>query len=233
MTQKYIKKILRAKVYDVAEESPLDFAPALSARYKNQIFLKREDLQAVFSFKLRGAYNKIVSLSEQAKQQGVIAASAGNHAQGVALSAKKLAIKSLIVMPKTTPEIKVKSVRALGAKVVLYGEAFDDENYLARVAKRRASFEAMNSAETEPTSTLGVVPAQFQGETLEENNTNIGLQSPGVDTMSTANNTVIGGVPVSTVGGGFSPNTINTSQGIYGNAFERQRAFKKPLIKLT
>ncbi|NOR81584.1 MAG: threonine ammonia-lyase, biosynthetic [Methyloprofundus sp.] len=126
MTQKYIKKILRAKVYDVAEESPLDFAPALSARYKNQIFLKREDLQAVFSFKIRGAYNKIVSLSEQEKQRGVIAASAGNHAQGVALSAKKLAIKSLIVMPKTTPEIKVKSVRALGAKVVLFGEAFDD-----------------------------------------------------------------------------------------------------------
>tara|TARA_R100001082_G_scaffold110613_1_gene91039 strand:+ start:3926 stop:4585 length:660 start_codon:yes stop_codon:yes gene_type:complete len=114
-----------------------------------------------------------------------------------------------------------------------YGEAVDDENYLARVAKRRASFEAMNSAETEPTSTLGVVPAQFQGETLEENNTNMSLQSPGVDTMSAANNTVIGGVPVSTVGGGFSPNTTNTSKGIYGNAFDRQRAFKKPLIKLT
>ena len=126
MTQKYIEKILRAKVYDVAEESPLDYAPAISERYNNQIFLKREDLQVVFSFKLRGAYNKIVSLSDQAKQYGVIAASAGNHAQGVALSAKKLAIKSLIVMPKTTPEIKVKSVRALGAKVVLFGEAFDD-----------------------------------------------------------------------------------------------------------
>ena len=132
MTQKYIEKILRAKVYDVAEESPLDFAPALSARYKNQIFLKREDLQSVFSFKLRGAYNKIVSLGEQEKQQGVIAASAGNHAQGVALSAKKLGIKSLIVMPKTTPEIKVKSVRALGAKVVLFGEAFDDAYEHAR-----------------------------------------------------------------------------------------------------
>ncbi len=126
MTQKYIERILRAKVYEVAVESPLDFAPVLSQRYNNQIYLKREDLQSVFSFKLRGAYNKIAFLSEQAKQKGVIAASAGNHAQGVALSAKKLAIKALIVMPKTTPEIKVKSVRALGANVILFGEAFDD-----------------------------------------------------------------------------------------------------------
>lgn len=126
MTQKYIEKILRAKVYDVSIESPLDYAPALSKRLNNQIYLKREDLQAVFSFKLRGAYNKIVYLGEQAKQRGVIAASAGNHAQGVALSAKKLGIKSLIVMPKTTPEIKVKSVRAWGAKVVLHGDSFDD-----------------------------------------------------------------------------------------------------------
>lgn len=126
MTQKYIEKILRAKVYDVATESPLDYAPALSKRFNNQIYLKREDLQAVFSFKLRGAYNKIFHLNEQAKQQGVIAASAGNHAQGVALSAHKLGIKALIVMPKTTPEIKVKSVRSWGAKVVLFGDSFDD-----------------------------------------------------------------------------------------------------------
>lgn len=126
MTLKYIKKILRAKVYDVAEESPLDFAPVLSERINNQVFLKREDLQPVFSFKLRGAYNKIASLTEQERSHGVIAASAGNHAQGVALSAKKLGIKSLIVMPKTTPEIKVNSVRARGAKVILFGDAFDD-----------------------------------------------------------------------------------------------------------
>ncbi|NOQ64891.1 MAG: threonine ammonia-lyase, biosynthetic [Methyloprofundus sp.] len=126
MSLKYIEKILRAKVYELAGESPLDFAPALSKRYQNQIFLKREDLQSVFSFKLRGAYNKIASLSESARQHGVIAASAGNHAQGVALSAKKLGIKSLIVMPITTPEIKVNAVRALGAKVILHGEAFDD-----------------------------------------------------------------------------------------------------------
>ncbi len=138
MSQKYIEKILRAKVYDVAEESPLDYAPALSKRYENQIYLKREDLQVVFSFKLRGAYNKIASLGEQARQHGVIAASAGNHAQGVALSAKKLAIKSLIVMPKTTPEIKVKSVRALGAKVVLFGEAFDDAyTHAKQIAKEQ------------------------------------------------------------------------------------------------
>jgi len=126
MTLKYIEKILRAKVYDVAEESPLDFAPVLSGRINNQVFLKREDLQPVFSFKLRGAYNKIASLTEQERSHGVIAASAGNHAQGVALSAKKLGIKALIVMPKTTPEIKVSSVRARGAKVVLFGDAFDD-----------------------------------------------------------------------------------------------------------
>ena len=132
MPLNYIEKILRAKVYDVAEESPLDFAPNLSARYKNPIYLKREDLQAVFSFKLRGAYNKIASLTEPAKQHGIIAASAGNHAQGVALSAKKLAIKALIVMPETTPEIKVKSVRALGANVILNGEAFDDSYTHAR-----------------------------------------------------------------------------------------------------
>jgi threonine dehydratase len=126
MTQKYIEKILRAKVYDVAVESPLDYAPALSRRFNNEIYLKREDLQPVFSFKLRGAYNKIVFLSEQEKRQGVIAASAGNHAQGVALSASKLGIKALTVMPTTTPEIKVSSVRSWGAKVVLFGGSFDD-----------------------------------------------------------------------------------------------------------
>lgn len=126
MPLKYIEKILRAKVYDLAIESPLDYAPFLSKRFNNQVYLKREDLQPVFSFKLRGAYNKIVFLSEQEKQQGVIAVSAGNHAQGVALSARQLGIKALIVMPKTTPEIKVNSVRSFGAKVVLFGDSFDD-----------------------------------------------------------------------------------------------------------
>ncbi len=126
MIQKYIERILRARVYDVAVETPLDFAPVLSERLGNQVFLKREDLQPVFSFKLRGAYNKIIQLSEDEKANGVIAASAGNHAQGVALSAKKLGIKALIVMPKTTPEIKVKSVRARGAKTVLFGDSYDE-----------------------------------------------------------------------------------------------------------
>lgn len=126
MIHQYIEKILRAKVYDVAEETPLDFAPSLSLRLDNQIYLKREDLQPVFSFKLRGAYNKIMTLTDKEREKGVIAASAGNHAQGVALSAKKLGIKSLIVMPKTTPEIKVKSVKARGSKIVLHGDSYDE-----------------------------------------------------------------------------------------------------------
>ncbi|NOQ35814.1 MAG: threonine ammonia-lyase, biosynthetic [Methylococcaceae bacterium] len=126
MIHQYIERILRAKVYDVAEESPLDFAPSLSQRLNNQVYLKREDLQPVFSFKLRGAYNKIINLSDEERAKGVIAASAGNHAQGVALSAKKLGIKSLIVMPKTTPEIKVKSVKARGGKTVLHGDSYDE-----------------------------------------------------------------------------------------------------------
>jgi len=126
MPQRYIEKILRARVYDVARETPLERANLLSRRLENKIYLKREDLQPVFSFKLRGAYNKIVNLSEEARQRGVIAASAGNHAQGVALAAKKLKIQALIVMPKTTPPIKVQSVRNLGAKIVLAGDSYDE-----------------------------------------------------------------------------------------------------------
>ncbi len=126
MTQKYIEKILRAKVYDVAIETPLDYARSISLRLANKIYLKREDLQPVFSFKLRGAYNKISSLNDAERNKGVIAASAGNHAQGVALSAKKLGIKALIVMPTTTPDIKVKAVKAWGAKIILFGDSYDD-----------------------------------------------------------------------------------------------------------
>jgi threonine dehydratase len=122
----YIEKILRARVYDVARETPLDRAPLLSARLENQVLLKREDLQPVFSFKLRGAYNKIVHLSEEERRRGVIAASAGNHAQGVALAAAMLEIPALIVMPKTTPPIKVQAVRARGAKTVLHGDSYDE-----------------------------------------------------------------------------------------------------------
>jgi threonine dehydratase len=126
MPLRYIEKILRASVYDVAIETPLDFAKTLSTRMQNQIFLKREDLQSVFSFKLRGAYNKMVLLSEIEKKCGVIAASAGNHAQGVALSAKRLGINALIVMPTTTPEIKSQSVKSMGAEIVLFGDSYSE-----------------------------------------------------------------------------------------------------------
>jgi threonine dehydratase len=126
MPQNYIEKILRAKVYDVAIETPLDFAPFLSERLANRIFLKREDLQSVFSFKLRGAYNKMSMLDEPSRAKGVIAASAGNHAQGVALAAKRLSIKALIVMPATTPEIKIKSVNAMGADIILFGDSYSE-----------------------------------------------------------------------------------------------------------
>ena len=126
MPSDYLKKILCARVYDVARETPLELSPLLSKRINNAVYLKREDLQPVFSFKLRGAYNKIINLSDEARAKGVIAASAGNHAQGVALSAKRLGIQSLIVMPKTTPPIKVKSVRNLGAKIVLHGDSYDE-----------------------------------------------------------------------------------------------------------
>lgn len=126
MTQKYIENILRARVYDVAIESPLDIANRLSRRLGNHILLKREDLQPVFSFKLRGAYNKLYQLTQQGEINGVIAASAGNHAQGLALAASRLGVRATIVMPKTTPRIKVEAVRSFGAKAVLYGDTFDD-----------------------------------------------------------------------------------------------------------
>ncbi len=126
MTDNYLKKILNSRVYDVAIESPLDYAPSLSRRLDNHIWLKREDLQPVFSFKLRGAYNKISGLSEAECANGIIAASAGNHAQGVALSAKRRNVKALIVMPRTTPGIKVNAVKALGGKTLLYGDTYDE-----------------------------------------------------------------------------------------------------------
>lgn len=126
MPQKYIKKILDARVYDVAIETPIDDVPLLSERFNNRILLKREDLQPVFSFKLRGAYNKMAHLSEDELAKGVIAASAGNHAQGLALAAAKLGVKATIVMPVTTPQIKVDAVRSRGAKVVLHGDTYDE-----------------------------------------------------------------------------------------------------------
>ncbi len=140
MPQRYIKKILDARVYDVAIESPVTHARSLSRRFGNNIFLKREDLQPVFSFKLRGAYNKISQLSDEEKAKGVIAASAGNHAQGVALAASELGIKAVIVMPQTTPEIKVNSVRDRGAKVVLKGDAFDEASEHAQMLMEKHGY---------------------------------------------------------------------------------------------
>jgi threonine dehydratase len=142
MLHQYIELILRARVYDVAVETPLDFAPGLSRRYGNRILIKREDLQPIFSFKLRGAYNKIAGLSEAARQAGVIAASAGNHAQGVALSARRLGIRALIVMPCTTPAIKVEAVRNLGGEIVLHGDSYDEayERALKLAEEQRLSF---------------------------------------------------------------------------------------------
>ncbi|MCM2972663.1 threonine ammonia-lyase, biosynthetic [Larsenimonas suaedae] len=126
MLEAYVKKILQARVYEAASETPLSAAPMLSKRFNNQIWIKREDLQPVFSFKVRGAYNKMASLTPEQKAAGVIAASAGNHAQGLALSAKKMGVKATIVMPCITPDIKVQAVRALGAEVVLSGDAFNE-----------------------------------------------------------------------------------------------------------
>ncbi|MFO7602824.1 MAG: threonine ammonia-lyase, biosynthetic [Gammaproteobacteria bacterium] len=126
MLAEYVERILRARVYDLAEKTPLEPARRLSQRLANHVWLKREDLQSVFSFKLRGAYNKISQLTAAQQAKGIIAASAGNHAQGVALSAHKLGLAAVIVMPKTTPRIKVEAVASWGAEVVLHGNTYDD-----------------------------------------------------------------------------------------------------------
>ena len=122
----YLKRILTSRVYDVVDETPLELAPMLSERLGNEVYLKREDLQPVFSFKIRGAYNKMANLAPDRLSRGVIAASAGNHAQGVALAADRLGCTAVIVMPTTTPELKVDAVRGAGAEVVLVGESFSD-----------------------------------------------------------------------------------------------------------
>ncbi|UVM30452.1 threonine ammonia-lyase, biosynthetic [Pseudomonas sp. B21-019] len=124
LLEHYVKKILAAPVYELAVRTPLQAAPALSEALGNQILLKREDLQPTFSFKIRGAYNKLVNLSDEQKARGVITASAGNHAQGVALAARELGIAATIVMPCTTPELKVLGVHSRGADAVLHGESF-------------------------------------------------------------------------------------------------------------
>jgi len=122
----YLERILKARVYDVAVETPLEPAPRLSARLGNRVLLKREDLQPVFSYKLRGAYNKLAQLTPKERAAGIICSSAGNHGQGVALAARAMGIRALVVMPVTTPTIKVDAVRALGAEVVLHGITYDD-----------------------------------------------------------------------------------------------------------
>lgn len=128
----YLRRILVSRVYDVAIESPLEVAPGLSRRTGNRVLLKREDIQSVFSFKLRGAYNKMAHLPPAALKRGVICASAGNHAQGVALAAQRLACHATIVMPATTPQIKVQAVMNRGAKVVLHGDSYDEASAHAR-----------------------------------------------------------------------------------------------------
>ncbi|MDQ1241184.1 MAG: threonine dehydratase [Pseudomonadota bacterium] len=139
MQERYIERILKARVYDVAIESPLEAAPRLSRRLGNRILFKREDLQPVFSFKLRGAYNKISHLSETVARRGVICASAGNHAQGVALAARRRGIPAVIVMPQTTPNIKVQAVLDLGGEVILHGDDFDHAyEHAVEVARERS-----------------------------------------------------------------------------------------------
>jgi len=136
LSKNYLERILKARVYDVAIESPLDHAPGLSKRLGNRLLIKREDLQAVFSFKLRGAYNKMAGLPKARLRRGVIAASAGNHAQGVALAAQRLGCKAVIVMPVTTPRIKVDAVGARGAEVVLHGDSYAEAYKKALRIKR-------------------------------------------------------------------------------------------------
>src|SRR5213083_2059115 len=133
----YLERILKARVYDVASETPLELAPGLSRRLRNRLLIKREDLQPVFSFKLRGAYNKMAGLPRARLARGVIAASAGNHAQGVALAAQRLGCRAVIVMPVTTPRIKVDAVLARGAQVVLHGDSYAEAFAQAMRLKRR------------------------------------------------------------------------------------------------
>jgi len=138
LPQKYLKKILTARVYDLARETPLDYGPILSHRLRNHVWLKREDEQPVFSFKCRGAYNKMASLTSTDLKKGVITASAGNHAQGVALAAGRLGTRAVIVMPRTTPQIKVDAVRNLGGRVVLHGDNYDAAYAHARRIERQS-----------------------------------------------------------------------------------------------
>lgn len=133
----YLQKILNARVYEVARQTPLEKAAALSARLNNTLLLKREDTQSVFSFKLRGAYNKMAHLTAKELARGVVCASAGNHAQGVALAAKRLGCRAVIVMPVTTPQVKVQAVKARGGEIVLFGDSFDEASAHARELEKK------------------------------------------------------------------------------------------------
>ena len=159
MTEKKItsvyKKIEASSVYDVALKSPLDYAKNLSKRLSNQIYIKRDDLQPVFSFKLRGAYNKICKLKKNKNISSIIAASAGNHAQGVALSASKLNLRAIIVMPITTPKIKVDAVKALKANVILHGDSYDDAYTFAKTKANQEGLEFIH-----PYDDLDVIAGQ-------------------------------------------------------------------------
>jgi threonine dehydratase len=138
--------VLTSRVYDVARETPLDPAPRLSRRLAAEVLLKREDLQPVFSFKLRGAYNRIANMTDAERARGVIAASAGNHAQGVAYSARHLGLRAVIVMPKTTPEIKVEAVRAMGSEVVLEGDSYSEAKASSSRGRARSARRSCASA---------------------------------------------------------------------------------------
>lgn len=153
--QQYIKQILSARVYDVSKETRLHEVPLLSQRLDNKILLKREDEQSIFSFKCRGAFNRIYQLTQQQSINGVIAASAGNHAQGVALSARHLGLKACIVMPSTTPSIKVDSVRALGAEAILFGDDFN-----AALAHAQALAEEKNYSFIHPFDAVDTIAGQ-------------------------------------------------------------------------
>ena len=140
-SKKYLDLIAKSKVYDVAEKTPITFAGNLSSKLENEVYLKREDMQPIFSFKIRGAYNKIANLSSQQQKNGVLTASAGNHAQGVANACKKLKVPCLIVMPLTTPEIKIKSVKRFGSKVLLHGDNFDQASKKAMQMAKEQKLE--------------------------------------------------------------------------------------------
>ena len=146
MATNYLKKILSARVYDVARETELELAPELSKRLGNQVLLKREDNQPVFSFKLRGAYNKMAHLPPEALKRGVIAASAGNHAQGVALSAAKMKCKAVIVMPTTTPSLKIDAVKARGGpwvEIILHGDSYSDAFKYSELLEKKKLFTGL------------------------------------------------------------------------------------------